>query len=1148
MFLSLPFRRASPAFAPVAAALAVSLLFASAAKPVAAVETAYIGLSGEESVFEFNIYRPSDGSAHTVTVGAEDFSASDREPTAKELEALRQAAMLWSEVFRGDAAAAARFDVVFFKDYPNAAAVVGTDSVTPAPGFAGSMADAIQRGDSGASPSIIYVGDLAFDFSTALDPLPSGSGVNFVSTIVHEISHAAGIYDSISVGAASSFDLHLFDAEGRQMQADSEVIVTTGDGNSVSFGGSGSPFIIDFGLGAGPSGVTFRGEHVAEVLQGSGMLGAPINGAEADENGAIFLELSHIEFEHGLLSHQYYRNYLFFLEAELAVLQDLGYDIDRRRFYGRSIYGDGGTIVNSQGFFERNDAGTAYLEGVPSDAPFGIGLHIYGKDNIVVQTADLLTAGDAAVGIRIDGKGNDVTLAKGAAIAADGRSGAGILVAYGKDHRIASQGRIQALGEGGIGVRFDFGGNMLGDDTEYRGSYIWGDRVSGAWYDINAADDLSGLPLNLNGPLVESFDLSGELAGRAAAVYISENAYVKHINILSGASIEGDIISEWDREDFRIQHENPASLVTTLSFGLAQDASGHALESADPDFEMRYDGRILSTNGGINLEAAGGSLEFNGLAEVGSVWVKAGAVLSGNALYKLYQESSSTLSVDAADSPAAGVFLNDGTLAPGSGNSLGCMEIQGRFEQSGSGRLAVDFDAAGRTDVLKVDGSAALAGSLALAPAAGYYSSEKLIDIALDDVVQASGGAAAEAGFQIEADGEALSSRSPTLKMTQAASYAESVSIRVERKAEDVYSSYAASAERARLAQVFDAHADEAEGAMQALVAGLDFSAADGSELDGAYASLLPTGYDRAMAASLSGFRETASAVLGSARQGRSAADGASAFAIPLGGYRHDSRAGARSRWAGMAFGAEQGVRMDAGSAAFGSYAAYAHRRDALAGGSSAEADSFYAGAYFSYQADAGLTLQGALQAGLEEADMTRTAHFGGYAGRASADWTAWGVGASASAGWRFAISDQLWAGPAVILDYARMHRPSVEESGDGMALAVSAQSADSLRSRAGLQGRWTSAPGEASAWSAGLAVFWNQELLKGLTRSEAAFRAAPDMAFGSEGAALSRTSGTAAADAALRWKGGRASIVIGTEFGGEASAVWGGLDIRLQF
>ena len=129
------------------------------------------------------------------------------------------------------------------------------------------------------------------------------------------------------------------------------------------------------------------------------------------------------------MSHQRYRSYVNFMEAELAVLQDMGYKIDRRNFYGRSIYNDGLTLTNYHGFSKRENG--EYVDGYNSST-FGIGLHIYGSNNNITQAGNVFSNGAGGVGIRVDGINNTITVPKYTEIHADGSDSASVLVAYGK--------------------------------------------------------------------------------------------------------------------------------------------------------------------------------------------------------------------------------------------------------------------------------------------------------------------------------------------------------------------------------------------------------------------------------------------------------------------------------------------------------------------------------------------------------------------------------------------------------------------------------------------------------------------------------------------------------------------------------------------
>lgn len=498
----------------------------------------------------------------------------------------------------------------------------------------------------------------ATDFSSPLST--GGNKFSLGPTIAHEMVHALGVLAAQDeedatrfASALNIYSEHLYDYYGKQAQPGMQIV-----DSDVDIEGS---FVVQgFAEQSDEGGVYFSGEHVQEVLRGAELgdkyqvPGVPANGWEIidydeDNNPIVLPDISHLELRNGLMSHFNYRNYTTFMEAELAVLQDLGYQIDRRNMFGFSVYNDGQTLINTHGYSARNAAGTAYLPGVANDSAFGVGLHIYGSNNTITQAADILTDGFAGTGIRIDGLGNNkITVAADTSVRADGFNGIGLLTAYGKNHELTVDGVVTALGSGGVAARFDFGDNLLANRTEYRGSYISypqeKDEEEGTITYTNFIID------ELQGPLVKNFNVNGTLAGSAAAIYIARNAFVEKINIENGARLYGDIISEWGHfaeaevpEDLKIQYYDDGKLGTDL------------LTQLNFNTDLAYNGKITGSDN-LQLNVTGGKLLYDGSAEVVSVKVAPGAQLLGGS-YKLNQQNSINY-----DNSNSGHFINEGLI------------------------------------------------------------------------------------------------------------------------------------------------------------------------------------------------------------------------------------------------------------------------------------------------------------------------------------------------------------------------------------------------------------------------------------------------------------------------------------------------------
>jgi hypothetical protein len=364
----------------------------------------------------------------------------------------------------------------------------------------------------------------------------------------------------------------------------------------------------------------FQGENVTQVLQGlplsifSGdrdlnpfhVVGAPVLGFENETP-----ELSHIELRNCLMSHQIFNNYGIFTKLELAVFKDLGYPIDLENFWGFSIYGDGGThtLDENYSFFARvqvlDQPGIYEYEiGTPNSTPLTVGLHVYGHDNTVQITAGyrVLQSGDGSVGIRVDGWGNILETMNGSQIISYGKNGIGMMVCYGKYHRIHQAGTITA---GSIGACFSFGGNTLGMTCRQKGSFI-NTRLDSLNPNTFLNSDLED---ELKGPLVEYYDVKGRLEGQQAAIYISKNAYVATIAMGTGSEIRGDIFTEWNSLTPFIQYETRHTLHTKIYFGAKRDESSNDFV-ADDSYNGIFIGSILDKCGALDVCLMGGILNW----------------------------------------------------------------------------------------------------------------------------------------------------------------------------------------------------------------------------------------------------------------------------------------------------------------------------------------------------------------------------------------------------------------------------------------------------------------------------------------------------------------------------------------------------------
>lgn len=954
--------------------------------------------------------------------------------------------------------------------------------------------------------------DYALDPALTQTPLSGKDSV--LLTAIHEIAHGLGISSSVEnwgddkdirpyfKNQLNSWTQLLRDDNGNPARAGQSILCT---GCNIPYDANAFDLRQDKGF--------LVGANIEQVLAG-GLRGVPIkilgDGGSVDDDF-----MSHIELRNSVMSHQNYRNYSGFMEAELAVLQDLGYTIDRANFFGRSIYGDGLELVNTQGFFARNTEGTHYLPGQYNQSTLGLGLHIYGSNNQIRQAADLLAAGSGGAGIRVDGENNTLVIDPGVRIYADGLNGQGVQFAYGRGHTLVHRGDIQATGPQGVGLRFDFGTNSLSNEVERRGSYI---------RSINGTNE--ALLPELNGPLVEQADISGRVAGRQAAILISDNAYVERINLMQGAQIEGDIVSHYAERD-----DNNQLRLTTLSFGQAADNRGRSIDQPDATFHLSYAGNITGKNN-LALSFDGSTTQLNGTLQVHNATIKEAATLGGNASFDL--ASGQTL-------------INAGTLTPG--NSVGRIKVNGDFQQTATGQLVAEFDGKGDHDALAINGNADLAGTLKLTPVADWYQNAWAVD---------TGSFVEAASYSGNFDATQITAVSPTLQFDAAPLGNERYRLSATR-ADNAYSQYGRNENQQEAGKALSKLAAAGTAPAQALFQTLDFSATDGSQIPAALDQISPAGYSAALAASLMHERS----IMQTARQGLSQSmlrpgTDWQGYALVFGASGDQNTRGSMLGYDANSYGLIVGAGRALESApdfAVGAQLDISDlsvKPDAPHSGKS-KATAFGLAAHLQYRPGAreGLFAFSGLRLGLEQADMRRQIAIGDYQTTHSSDWTGRNLSIDAGTGYLWELNPSFSVGPFASMNYALVSRPSVDESGNAATrLHLDSKRVDALRSSLGLTAEWNRDMTDGSKLAVNVDVGWNHEWLdRDLTQAARFAIASTDTAFNTRNSVLPRD--TMSLRAGLTWqRSERLSIGTGisSQFGGGYSSLQGQVNLRWAF
>ena len=109
-------------------------------------------------------------------------------------------------------------------------------------------------------------------------------------------------------------------------------------------------------------------------------------------------DLSHTELRNSYMSHQSFRNWTTFMEAELSTLVDIGYDITLKDYFGKSFY--------------LNNVSTTVNDNFSFNKDYAVGIHVYGEENNITQEGNISATGGGSFGVRVDGINDEYMLGK----------------------------------------------------------------------------------------------------------------------------------------------------------------------------------------------------------------------------------------------------------------------------------------------------------------------------------------------------------------------------------------------------------------------------------------------------------------------------------------------------------------------------------------------------------------------------------------------------------------------------------------------------------------------------------------------------------------------------------------------------------------
>ena len=315
-------------------------------------------------------------------------------------------------------------------------------------GFTGTIAfakdPALDPGAAwGNSTQVTISGNTASNWNTARNTQLKTGISNLESLIIHELGHSLGInyYSTeFTVNADGTVTVGNIEPNGW-----ADFLYTPGNIKLSNL--SGQTFTIT-------TGYTFRGENAMRVWGDGALIGVPVESLNLLDPAREGSTLIHPFTPFGNMNATY--NAMtrpFFSEVELAIMADLGHDIDIGNYFGLSFYQTHAGTITVDNRDEEGNRVPFTLEGM-----YGIGLHLVAGGNTIVLDTDITTTGYAGAGIRIENSNNTVTINPNVRVNASGENGVGVLITHGNASSFLNQGRIDATGTGGTGVHVNLDG------------------------------------------------------------------------------------------------------------------------------------------------------------------------------------------------------------------------------------------------------------------------------------------------------------------------------------------------------------------------------------------------------------------------------------------------------------------------------------------------------------------------------------------------------------------------------------------------------------------------------------------------------------------------------------------------------------------